>query len=72
MVLYLTHRYHNCHKYSNINYFATVTNPKIDKYMKILCEVISSSTKEEQQKNYNKIIKNISREVIIDKAKTMS
>jgi len=45
-------------------------NPKSkqnDKYMKMLCEVMSGSTKEEQQKNYNKIIKNISREVIIDK-----
>lgn len=38
-----------------------------DKYMKMLCEVMSGSTKEEQQKNYNKIIKNISKEVIIDK-----
>jgi hypothetical protein len=40
---------------------------KNDKYMKMLCEVMSGSTKEEQQKNYNKIIKNISKEVIIDK-----
>lgn len=38
-----------------------------DKYMKMICEVMSGSTKEEQQKNYNKIIKNISKEVIIDK-----
>jgi hypothetical protein len=35
--------------------------------MKMLCEVMSGSSKEEQQKNYNKIIKNISKEVIIDK-----
>jgi hypothetical protein len=45
-------------------------NPKSkqnDKYMKMLCEVMSGSSKEEQQKNYNKIIKNISKEVIIDK-----
>lgn len=38
-----------------------------DKYMKMLCEVMSGSTKEEQQNNYNKIIKNISKEVLIDK-----
>ncbi len=45
-------------------------NPKSkqnDKYMKMLCEVMSGSSKQEQQKNYNKIIKNISKEVIIDK-----
>lgn len=47
-------------------------NPKSkqnDKYMKMLCEVMSGSSKEEQQKNYNKIIKNISKEVMIDKDK---
>ena len=38
-----------------------------DVYMKMLCEVMSGSSKEEQQRNYNKIIKNISKEVIIDK-----
>jgi len=38
---------------------------KNDKYMKMICEVMSGSSKEEQDKNYNKIIKNISREVII-------
>ena len=38
-----------------------------DKYMKMVCEVMSGSSKEEQQRNYNKIIKNISKEVIIDK-----
>lgn len=38
-----------------------------DKYMKLLCEVMSGSTIEEQQRNYNKIIKNITKEVIIDK-----
>jgi hypothetical protein len=42
-----------------------------DKYMKMICEVMSGSTKEEQQKNYNKIIKNISKEVIIDKNNIM-
>jgi hypothetical protein len=35
--------------------------------MKMICEVMSGSSKEEQQRNYNKIIKNISKEVIIDK-----
>lgn len=38
-----------------------------DKYMKMICEVMSGSSKEEQQKNYNKIIKNIAKEVTIDK-----
>ena len=38
-----------------------------DKYMKMLCEVMSGSSKEEQQRNYNKIIKNITKEVVIDK-----
>ena len=50
-------------------------NPKSkqnDKYMKMLCEVMSGSSKEEQQKNYNKIIKNISKEVMIDKDKNLS
>jgi hypothetical protein len=42
-----------------------------DKYMKMICEVMSGSTKEEQQKNYNKIIKNISKEVVIDKANVL-
>jgi hypothetical protein len=39
-----------------------------DKYMKMLCEVMSGSSKEEQKRNYNKIIKNISKGVIIDKS----
>jgi hypothetical protein len=43
------------------------TSKQNDKYMKMICEVMSGSTKEEQQKNYNKIIKNISKEVVIDK-----
>lgn len=50
-------------------------NPKSkqnDKYMKMLCEVMSGSSKEEQQKNYNKIIKNITKEVVIDKDKFTS
>jgi hypothetical protein len=32
---------------------------------------MSGSTKEEQQKNYNKIIKNISKEVVIDKTNVL-
>jgi len=38
-----------------------------DKYLKIVCESMSGSTVEECNKNYNKIIKNISKEIIIDK-----
>jgi hypothetical protein len=39
-----------------------------DKYMKMICNVMSGSTKEEADKNYEKIIKNIAREVVIDKS----
>ena len=35
----------------------------------MVSEVMSGSSKEEQQRNYNKIIKNISKQVIIDKEK---
>lgn len=38
-----------------------------DKYLKIVCESMSGSTKEETNKNYNKIIKNILKETVIDK-----
>lgn len=38
-----------------------------DKYMKMLCNAMSGSTKEESDKNYDKIIKNIVKEVVIDK-----
>ena len=38
-----------------------------DKYLKIVCESMSGSTIEETNKNYNKIIKNIVKETIIDK-----
>jgi len=38
-----------------------------DKYMKMICNSMSGSTKEESDKNYNKIIRNITKEVIIDK-----
>jgi hypothetical protein len=38
-----------------------------DKYLRVVCESMSGSTKEESEKNYNKIIKNIIKETIIDK-----
>ena len=38
-----------------------------DKYMKIVYESMPGSSKEESEKNYNKIIKNIAKETIIDK-----
>ena len=38
-----------------------------DKYLKIVSESMSGSTKEECDKNYKKIIKNIAKETIIDK-----
>ena len=38
-----------------------------DKYLKIICESMSGATKEETNKNYNKIVKNIVKETIIDK-----
>jgi hypothetical protein len=38
-----------------------------DRYMKMICNAMSGSSKEESDKNYNKIIKNIAKNVIIDK-----
>jgi hypothetical protein len=38
-----------------------------DKYMKMICNVMSGSSKEESDKNYEKIIKNIAKETIIHK-----
>jgi hypothetical protein len=38
-----------------------------DKYMKMLCNAMSGSSKEESDKNYEKIIRNIAKEVLIDK-----
>jgi len=38
-----------------------------DKYLQIVCESMSWSTEEECKKNYNKIIKNIVKEAVIDK-----
>jgi hypothetical protein len=39
-----------------------------DKYMKIVLNSMSGSTKEEADKNYEKIVKNIAKEVIIEKS----
>jgi len=38
-----------------------------DRYMEMICNTMSGSTNEEQQQNLNKIIKKITKEVIIDK-----
>ena len=38
-----------------------------DRYLKIVCESMCGTTKEETEKNYNKIIKNITKETVIDK-----
>jgi len=38
-----------------------------DKYMKIVLNSMSGSTEEEQKNNINKIIKNVAKEVIINK-----
>jgi hypothetical protein len=39
-----------------------------DKYMKMICNAMSGSSKEESDKNYEKIIKNIAKETIINKS----
>ena len=38
-----------------------------DKYMKIVLNSMSGSTPEEQKSNINKIIKNVAKEVVIEK-----
>ena len=38
-----------------------------DKYQKILCNAMSGSTKEESDKNYEKIIKNVVKQTVIEK-----
>jgi hypothetical protein len=38
-----------------------------DRYMEMICNTMSGSSKEEQFQNINKIMKNISKETIIDK-----
>ena len=40
-----------------------------DRYMKMICNVMSGSTVEEQKSNIQKVIRNISKEVVIDKSK---
>jgi hypothetical protein len=40
-----------------------------DKYMKMICNSMSGSTKEEQQMNIQKVIRNVAKEVVIDKLK---
>lgn len=47
--------------------YADPNSKQNDKYMKIVLNSMSGSTKEESEKNYDKIAKNISKEVIIDK-----
>ena len=44
------------------------TSKQNDKYMKMLCNAMSGSTNEEVEKNYDKIIRNIAKEVVIDKS----
>jgi hypothetical protein len=39
-----------------------------DRYMEMICNTMGGSTDEEQHKNMEKIIRNISREVVIDKS----
>lgn len=47
--------------------FSDPQSKENDKYLKLLCNVMNGSTIEEQQKNMTKIIKNISKHVVIDK-----
>jgi hypothetical protein len=50
----------------NPNY-ADPESKQNDKYMKIILNSMSGSSKEESEKNYEKIVKNISKEVVIQK-----
>ena len=47
--------------------FSDPDSKENDKYLKIVCESMSGSSKEETNKNYNIIIKNITKETVIDK-----
>ena len=38
-----------------------------DRYMEMICNTMNASSAQEQEKNMNKIIKNITKEVVIDK-----
>jgi hypothetical protein len=40
-----------------------------DRYMKMICNAMSGSTKEEQNNNIQKVIRNVAKEVVIDKNK---
>jgi hypothetical protein len=51
-------------KYPDYNDPASRQN---DKYLKMLCNAMNGSTDDEQEKNMEKIIRNITKEVIIDK-----
>lgn len=42
-----------------------------DRYLKIVSESMSGSTKEECEKNYKKIVKNIAKETVIDKSSSI-
>ena len=48
-------------------YYSDPDSKQNDKYMKIVLNSMSGSTKEEADKNYEKIVKNIAKEVIIEK-----
>lgn len=43
------------------------TSRQNDKYLKMLCNAMNGSTDDEQEKNMEKIIRNITKEVVIDK-----
>ena len=47
--------------------FSDSDSKQNDKYMKIVLNSMSGSTEEEQKTNINKIIKNVTKEVIIEK-----
>jgi len=49
--------------------YSDLQSKQNDRYNKIICESMSGSSKEEQLSNYEKIIKNIVKEVVIDKLK---
>jgi len=58
----------NIFEWQKLNPYYTDSHSKQnDKYNKIICETMSGSSKEEQLNNYDKIIKNVIKEVVIDK-----
>lgn len=48
-------------------YYNDPDSKQNDQYNQIICETMSGSCKEEQMQNYEKIVKNISKQVIIEK-----